>query len=163
MTHGFLGNRGSLMIDVVFVAMFLVLPVLYWSIFSVRSRSRYGFHKRLQVALGVVLLIAVSAFELEMRLVGWQHRAEPSPYWRAGGWNDLVDWSLAVHLTCAIPTFLVWIVVITQALRRFPRPAAPNHHSRHHRIWGWCATVGMTLTATTGWVFYWLAFVARSI
>ncbi|MDA0658276.1 MAG: DUF420 domain-containing protein [Planctomycetota bacterium] len=163
MPDGFLGTRGSLMIDVVFVAMFLVLPVLYWSIYTARVGRHYPFHKRLQLTLGIVLLVAVSAFELEMRLFGWQHRAELSPYWRAGRWNDVVDGSLAVHLACAIPTFFIWVAVIVRAVRTFPRPAAPNTHSGSHRMWGWMAAIGMTLTATTGWVFYWLAFVASPI
>lgn len=160
MAQGFLGTRGSWMIDMVFVAMFAVLPVLCWSIYGVRRKRAYAGHKRWQLALGIALLLAVSAFELEMRLYGWQHRAEPSPYWRAGALNDWIDWSLLVHLCFAIPTFVLWIVVIIRALRNFPRPPHPAAHSRSHRRWGWSAAIGMTLTAVTGWVFYWFAFVA---
>ena len=45
--------------------------------------------------------------------------------------------------------------------RHFPRPAAPSTYSRQHTFWAWLATLGMTMTAVTGWVFYWLAFVAK--
>lgn len=148
------------MIDVVFLAMFAVIPVLFWSLYLVRRRGLYGWHKRIQITLALVLLLAVTAFELEMRLLGWQHRAEPSPFWRPGRWNDWIDWSLAIHLLCAIPTFFLWVMVIVQALRKFPHPPAPGPHSATHRRWGWMAAIGMTLTACTGWVFYWLAFVA---
>lgn len=160
MPEGFLGTRGSLMIDVVFLAMFAVLPVLFWSVYMVRSTHAYALHKRIQLLLGAVLFVAVTAFEIEMRVMGWQHRAEPSPFWRAGRWNDWIDWSLIIHLGCAIPTFFLWVWVIASAWRAFPRPPAPSSHSRSHRFWGWCAAIGMTLTAATGWVFYWLAFVA---
>ena len=36
---GFLGTRASLMLDVVFLAMFAVLPVMGWSIWKVRRRA----------------------------------------------------------------------------------------------------------------------------
>ena len=57
--EGFLGTRASLMLDVVFLAMFAVLPVMGWSIYQVRYRQRYRLHKRVQIALGVILAVAV--------------------------------------------------------------------------------------------------------
>jgi hypothetical protein len=54
----------------------------------------------------------------------------------------------------------VWIVVIVQALRKYPSPPTPNKHSHDHKKGGWLAVILMTLTAVTGWVFYYLAFVA---
>jgi membrane-anchored protein YejM (alkaline phosphatase superfamily) len=75
---GFLGTRASLMLDVVFVAMFVVVPVMGWSIWQVRRRRRYVLHKRVQLVLAAVLLVAVLAFEVDMRINGWQHLAEPS-------------------------------------------------------------------------------------
>jgi hypothetical protein len=148
------------MLDAVFLAMFAVVPVLLWSIRQVRRHRRYERHRRVQIALGIVLAIAVSAFELDMRIHGWRERARPSAYWRDGNWNDAIDWSLLVHLACAVPTAALWAVVLVRALRQFPRPAAPAAHSRAHRRWGWAATVEMVLTALTGWVFYYFAFAA---
>src|SRR5262245_29659513 len=63
---GLLGTRPSLMLDVVVLAMFLVLPVLVVSI-SVVRRGNYQLHKTIQLVLGIVLLLAVVAFELDMR------------------------------------------------------------------------------------------------
>ena len=157
--NGFLGTRASLMLDVVFLAMFVVIPVMAWSIYQVKYHRRYSLHKRVQVILGVVLLIAVVAFEVDMRLNDWTPRAEPSPYWN-GGWSDVVHISLIVHLFFAIPTTFLWIFVIVQALRRFAKPPEPNEYSPKHRFWARLAAIEMTLTAITGWVFYWLAFAA---
>jgi putative membrane protein len=157
---GFLGTRASLMLDVVFLAMFAVVPVLALSIRQVKSRLNYQLHRTIQLALGLVLLVAVTAFEVDMRFfTDWEARAVGSPYYQPEGWSPV--WiSLAIHLLFAIPTLLIWVAVILLALRRFPKPPVPSDHSNTHRRLGWLATIGMTLTSATGWVFYWLAFVA---
>jgi hypothetical protein len=51
-------------------------------------------------------------------------------------------------------------MLILRASWNFPRPAGPNHHSRFHKRWGTVAAIDMVMTTLTGWVFYWLAFVA---
>jgi hypothetical protein len=157
---GFLGTRGSLMLDVVFVAMFLIVPLLGLSIWLVKYRRQYNVHKWLQVGMGLVLLLAVTAFEIDLRFfTDWEQLAAASPYYTQGTWSTV--WvSLAIHLCFAVPTPLVWIFVIVQALRKYDRPPAPGAHSHSHKRWGWVAAILMTMTAATGWVFYWLAFVA---
>ena len=147
------------MLDIVFLAMFLVVPLLGWSIWLARN-GNYASHKRVQLTLAVVLLGAVTAFEIEMRLVGWTDRAALSPYWSGPAWDDWVHYSLAVHLFFAIPTALLWLIVVIRALWQFPKPPQPNHHSQAHRFWARLASFEMVMTAVTGWVFYWLAFAA---
>jgi putative membrane protein len=158
------GSRGSLMLDVVFLAMFLVVPVLLFSVYLVKYRHSYALHKQIQLVLGAVLLLAVGAFEIDMQLfTQWELLAAPSPYFDpAHKWTCRVGLSLIIHLSFAVPTLLLWIVVIVQALRHFPSPPLPCAHSTWHRRWGMIATVGMVLTAVTGWVFYSLAFIATS-
>lgn len=153
--NGFLGTRGSLMLDVVVVAMALVVPVLAFSIYLAKHRRDYSTHKWIQIALGSVLLFAVVVFEVDIRINGWRERAVASPYY-----NSWVFPSLYIHLCFAIPSVFLWAYVIIQALRHFDDPPLPNDHSPHHRTWGWTAAVFMALTAVTGWVFYYLAFVA---
>lgn len=158
---GFLGTRGSLMLDVVFAAMFVVVPVLAASIYLVRWRRQYQWHKWLQVVTAVVLLVAVILFELDIRINGWEERAGPSPYFDpANKWTCPAGISLIVHLSFAVPTQVLWIVVVVAALRKFASPAVPGPHSKWHTRWGTLAAVGMFGTAVTGWLFYWLAFVA---
>ena len=156
---GFLGTRASLMLDVVTVAMAVILPVLAVSIYLVRYRRRYLLHKRLQIGLSAVLFAAVTLFELDMRVNGWRHRAAASPYYSEDG-TSLVSNVLRVHLVFAISTAALWVAVLVQALLKFPRPPAPSLHSRQHILWGRLAALDLTLTAVTGWLFYWLAFVA---
>lgn len=147
------------MLDLVFLAMFVVVPILLWSIYLVRYRKRYSWHKTIQLTLASVLLVAISLFELDLRLLtDWKSKAAQSPYY-GGTWN-WVNTALAVHLTFAIPTLLLWITVVIGATRGFSSPPQPGPHSRWHRPLGWVAVVGMLLTAVTGWIFYWMAFVA---
>lgn len=150
---GFLGTRASFMLDVVFLAMFAVVPIMAWSVWLVRSRRQYKLHKRVQLLLGVVLLLAVTLFEIDMRLHGWEPRAKLSAY------PAMVMPALYIHLCFAVPTALSWIVVIVRALRNFPHDPVPGPHSVQHKRWGWLAVFLMTGTAITGWAFYALAFI----
>jgi len=152
---GFLGTRASIMLDVVFLAMFAVVPVLGWSVWLVKYRRNFALHKRVQVALGLVLLVAVALFEADMRINGWKNRAEASAYF-----DTWVGKALGVHLVFAVTTALLWVFVIVQALRHFSNPPVPNEYSPRHLFWAKLAAVDMLLTAVTGWVFYCLAFVA---
>ena len=158
---GFLGTRATFMLDFVALAMIAVLPVLGWSIYLVRDRKRYELHKRVQFTLGCVLLVTVGLFELDMRVNGWRDRAADSPY---AGHDGAIDWvyvALGVHLCFAVSAAVLWAAVILRALRLFPRPPAPGSHSAWHRRFGKLAALDMLATAVTGWIFYWMAFVAR--
>ena len=148
-------SRGSFMLDFVAVAMALILPTLYTSIAMVK-KGRVDLHRKLQIALGGVLLGAVGAFELDMRLNGWTHLAEPSPFWQTP-----VMTALYVHLGFSVPTALLWFGLIVWSIRRYDPKAGfePAVAGRHRKL-GWSATVGMTGTAVTGWIFYYMAFVA---
>jgi len=157
---GFLGTRGSLTLDIVFLAMFAMLPVLAWSVYLVKYHRNYVWHKRIQLVLAAVLLVTVTVFEVDMRFfTDWEQRAAASRFHVPGTW-DAVWISLAIHLTFAVPTLLLWIYVVVTALRCFPQPPSPAPHSRQHVLLAKLASLGLLLTACTGWVFYWIAFVA---
>jgi hypothetical protein len=153
---GFLGTRASLTVDLLVVIMLGVVVVLGWSVYQVRYRRRFQLHKRVQLALAAVLLGTVALFEIDIRLHGWQNRAAGT----IGGEPAQAVWyALYVHLACAISTVVLWPVVIFLALRSFPNPPQPGTHSRIHVPLARLAAIDMVLTAVTGWVFYWLAFV----
>lgn len=155
--NGFLGTRASLMLDVVFLAMFAVVPILGWSIYLVRTKRNYLLHKRVQVTLSLVLLVAVALFEIDMRFItGWESAAKLSPHYNTG----LVWKALSIHLVFAVTTAVVWTLVVVRALRNIPSPPGPSPHSAWHKRWAWIAALDMLGTAVTGWVFYYLAFIA---
>jgi putative membrane protein len=153
---GFLGTRASFMLDAVCTGMIVVMLALIWSIRQARVHRNFQLHKRAQLALAVLLAIVITAFEVDIRVNGWQHRAAGSV---DGEPSQAVYTALAIHLFFALTTVLLWIVVIVRGLRRFPHPPAPNEHSAFHRRFGWIAAIDMLLTTVTGWVFYVLAFV----
>lgn len=144
------------MLDFVVVAMVLVLVALGYSVFQVRKKKNAKLHRTVQLVTAVVLLVTLIAFEVHVRMTDWRSLAEPSPYFESG----LVDWSLWIHLLFAIPTPVVWGVVIGFGLSRFKKSFEVGRFNQTHRFWGRVAAGMMGMTAVTGWVFYYLAFVA---
>ena len=158
---GFLPWRGPFMLDVIVIAMVFVLIALAWSLYSVKCRNRYQRHKVTQLCLTGGLLILLLFFEIDIQFFeNWRQRADASPYYDAATRSGLAVYSLWIHLFFATTTLALWLLLILQALIHFPNPPRPNSHSRYHARWGMVAAIDMLLTAVTGWVFYFLAFVA---
>lgn len=160
---GFLGTRASLGMDVVLVGLVALLPVLAWSV-SLARRGRYLAHKRLQLFIVAALLAAIVVFEIDIRLISdWKIRAAGGPLWGRppnAWWPTGVVVALGIHLVFAVSTLVLWAWVVWEALRRFPAPPAPGSHGPRHRVMARLAAADLLLTAITGTVFYWLAFVA---
>ncbi|MFQ5734286.1 MAG: DUF420 domain-containing protein [Planctomycetaceae bacterium] len=163
MNDGFLGNDSSLMLDVVVCALVLVVPVLLFSIYTVKFRRGFLLHRHLQTALGAALLLTVGAFEVDMQIVhgGWENVVnKPEQPQRVTGEDlETVQTLLWVHLVFAISTPVLWTVTLVLAWRRFPSPPQPGEHSRLHKTLGWLSAVDITLTSVTGLVFYYVAFI----
>lgn len=163
LSNGFLGYPTTFMLDFVVCALALIVPLLLWSLWLVKFRSRYALHKRLQIALGIVLLVAVTVFEVDVQMVhgGWENivaKQPLNPEELASKIAAVRPW-LRVHLLFAVTTPLLWITTITLALLRFQNPPLPGPHSRLHKVLGWASTVDITLTSVTGLLFYYVAFV----
>lgn len=155
MPGGFLpGSRASLILDLIVVTMAVVLPVMIYSLLQVRRHKRYEKHRNLQIVLGVLLGIAILCFEVDMRLSGWRHLAEPSPYY-----ETLVFPALYVHLCFAVPTLVLWSYTIFQAVRH-QIISAPSASRFRHKTFGRLSAYSMIATTLTGWIFYWFAFMA---
>ncbi len=151
---GFLPFRGSLMLDVVFVAMFAIIPVLVLSVVLVKKKL-FRWHRNLQVGTAIVLLLAVIAFEVDMRFVThWPTLAEKSTLYSA------CYPLLYLHLMFAIPTPFLWAVIIVGALRNFDKNFQAPHYRDRHRVLGWFGIGLMLGTAITGVIFYAAAFIA---
>jgi hypothetical protein len=164
MKNGFLGFDASFMLDVVACALVLVVPWLLFSIFTVKVQRNYTFHKNLQLALAVVLVLAVGAFEVDMQFIhgGWENIVNKNPEAPRRSAEEMAKilTVLYVHLGFAVTTPVLWAVTIALALKRFPTPAGPSAHSPLHKTLGWLSAIDLTLTSATGLLFYYLAFIA---
>lgn len=160
---GFLGYQTTFMLDFVVCALALVVPLLLYSLWLVKVRRNYLGHKRLQIALGLILLVAVTAFEVDVQLVhgGWENIVARQPLDEAqlaAKISSVRPW-LLVHLLFAVTTPVLWTITITLALRRFGKKPQPGSHSRLHAVLGWASTLDITLTSITGLLFYYVAFI----
>ncbi len=153
---GFLGTRASLMLDILVLGMLVVVAVLSWSIYQVKFCRRYRLHKAVQLTLGAVVLVVVTLFEVDIRTYGWEMRASGVEDGKAPA---IVWYALYIHLVFAVSSIILWPVTIFLALRNFPNPPRPSSHSRIHVPLARTAALDMVMTAITGWIFYWLAFV----
>lgn len=160
---GFLGNHASFMLDFVVVALVLIVPILLYSLYAVKFRRQFALHRNLQVLLGVVLLVAVALFEVDLHFVqgGWKNVV-------AKRTNPVTDEQMAqiqsvlrIHLIFAISTPFLWVITTIAALRRFPNPPTPGPHSGWHKLLGWASAIDITLTSITGLVFYYFAFMMK--
>ncbi|MCA9048591.1 MAG: DUF420 domain-containing protein [Planctomycetaceae bacterium] len=160
---GFLGYRTSFMLDFVVCALVVIVPLLLYSLWLVKVRRDYNRHKWLQVILGVTLLAAVTAFEVDLQVVhrGWENivrKSIPEEAALTARVAEVRPW-LRLHLIFAVSTPVLWFLTLVLAFRKFPAPPAPGKHSRVHRTLGWLSTIDITLTAVTGLMFYYVAFV----
>jgi len=145
------------MLDIVAIAMVIIVLVMALSIHLVRNRKNFAVHKKIQIATTAFLAVMIVAFEIDMRfLTNWRESARVSPYY-ATGW---VDRFLMIHLLFAIPTPFVWGAVIWSAMKRFKQSFQQGDYNCKHRLYGRIAAVMMLMTAVTGWIFYYMAFVA---
>jgi uncharacterized membrane protein YozB (DUF420 family) len=154
--EGFLPNsRASFILDLIVVAMALVIPVMLYSLAAVRRQRNYEKHRFIQISLGVTLGLAILAFEVDMRWNGWRHLAEASPYYQT--W---VFPALYIHLFFAIPTLFLWVYTIYMATRHRINQATGGRTRFEHKKYGRLSAYTMIATTITGWIFYYLAFLA---
>jgi hypothetical protein len=163
MQNGFLGYPTTFMLDFVVCALVLIVPMLLLSLWLVKVRRNFHAHMKLQLSLGVVLLLAVTAFEVDIQWIhgGWENivaKQSLSDEALAAKIGDVRPW-LMIHLVFAVSTPFLWITTIVLALKRFGRNPAPGPHSRLHSLLGWASTCDITMTSVTGLIFYYLAFI----
>ncbi|MCH9654349.1 MAG: DUF420 domain-containing protein [Planctomycetes bacterium] len=164
MEYGFLGYRSTFMLDFVVSALVLIVPLLLFSLYSVKLKRNFSLHKKLQIVLGAVLLVAVTAFEIDVQIMhgGWQNIVNQREIPLTPEQFNFARNVLYVHLVFAVSTPLFWATTLFLALKRIPNPPAPCAHSKLHQKLGWISTIDITLTSLTGLYWYYVAFVASA-
>lgn len=152
------------MLDVVVTALVAIVAVSLYSLYVVKFQHNYRLHKNLQLFLGVTLLVAVTAFEVDTQWVhgGWKNivNKDPDSPRLTGAKFLQVQQVLRIHLIFAISTPVLWALTLGLAWKNFAHPPRPGKHSRTHKILGWLSAVDVIATSVTGLWFYYLAFVA---
>ena len=164
MEYGFLGYRSTFMLDFVVSALLLIVPLLLFSLYSVKIKRNFALHKKLQILLGAVLLVAVAAFEVDVQIMhgGWQNIVNQRETPLTPEQFSYVKNVLYVHLVFAITTPFFWAATLFLALKRIPSPPVPCAHSGLHKKLGWISTIDITLTSLSGLYWYYVAFVAST-
>ena len=162
MKDGFLGYHTSFMLDFVVCALFAVVPLLLYSLWLVKVKRKYNAHKWLQLSLGIILLVAVGLFEVDLQIVhgGWENivrKSIPDEAALQQKVEEVRPW-LWTHLLFAVTTPFLWFATLFLGFKRFSAPPVPGDHSRLHKKLGWLSTLDITLTSVTGLWFYYITF-----
>ncbi|MFO0554097.1 MAG: DUF420 domain-containing protein [Polyangiaceae bacterium] len=150
--HGFLGTRADLLVDLALVV-FVVLPIAMPRVFKVGARGQHGVHRALQLVLFLLMTVAVSVLEVDIRLSGGT-RVFAAPAGNLLG--RFAPAFLLVHIGIAVATWLTWLTLVVHSARRFRRGerSLPGPFSSTHRQWGKRIWYGLVATATTGTTLY---------
>ena len=152
LTTGFLGTRADVFVDIAMV-FFAGAPFLMTQALRLAAQRRFHAHRRLQVGVLLLAIVAVLLLEGSIRFGHAVDAFTVSTYYGTATMAGL----FAVHLALAGPTFVGWTVLALLSWRRFPR-VLPGSFSPRHRFWGWLTFVGLWLTCVTGVGLYVLSF-----
>ncbi len=155
MPSSFLFPRSDLLIDLIVVATVAAVPLLAYSIHLARQR-KILLHRRLQLTLTVVFILATIALEIDIRMAGGMRHFSQGGRFEG---TALLQWTLYVHLTIAAANAFFWVILPIWSHRAHIRGELPGPRSRKHRALGRVAAVLCILTAGTGVQLYILGFV----
>lgn len=147
-----LTTHGDLLMDFVVLSMVIILPALFISIHRLRKYKNYKKHRNIQVGLYLTLLIAIIAFEYDLKMQGgiWE-MTKYSPY--AG--TDYLKYTVYIHLFFSFSTAFLWTLTIPASFYIYRHRLGPNRYSKIHKTIGWIGLIFMLGTGLTGsWLYY---------
>lgn len=147
-------NRAPIILTILALALFFVVPTLLWSLRQARL-GKYQVHKRTQIGTSTAIFILLIFFEMQIPGSDWIKQTAQSSFPEA-----TIRSYLSVHKSIAISTTLLWTMTFLLAFWRTPNPPRPSTHSKVHKIMGTSSAVMLIITAISGWIFYWMAFIA---
>ena len=150
-----MGTGAPFMMDVVVLALMVLVPLLFYSIRQVKPGNPI-LHKRLQLLMAAILLLAVILFEIEVRLAGGIYELTNNSLYYKTRFFDIM---LYTHLVFAISTPFLWAWTIAGALRHFKNGSMGVYAEMHKKL-GWLSAMDLVCTSATGiWVYY-ISFIA---
>jgi uncharacterized membrane protein YozB (DUF420 family) len=152
--RGFLGTRADILMDLVIVSLVVIVPLLAWSWSRARDAD-FGAHRKIQIGLFSVLVVAVILFEADIKMSGGIFELTKGS--RYDG-TAFLKASVYVHTALSILTSLIWVSLIVFSLIAFGNPPKAGRFGTVHRMVGRIGMVGMILTSITGVQLYILGF-----
>lgn len=151
--ESFLGQRGDALIDIVMLSIVAVAPILVWSWALARAR-RWTDHKRVQLAVAIVLAVVVGVFEWDLtRSGGIFVITADSPY--AG--SALLNFWIYTHTAFSISSTVIWLFLVIASLIKFPNPPLPAAFPTH-RYFGRLGMITMLAAGVTAIPMYYYGF-----
>jgi len=153
--EGFLGTDAPFMMDFVVVALVAVVPALMYSVASVK-KGKVELHKKMQIGLAIILLIAVLLFELEIRLAGGIFNLMENSVYHGSSKFEIV---LFIHLIFAVTTPFLWGWTIFSGLKNYEGGKFKEGYAKKHIFLGRISIIDLLLTSGTGLLVYYMAFI----
>lgn len=148
-------GRADLVVDFTLLVN-LLAPAIALASFRLARTGRRDAHRRVQLALLAICILAVVALEVRIRVGGG------SGALLAGAPASLMTLAratLAVHIVVAVATYAAWVWLAVASSRRYG-VVLPGRFSRAHRRAGWWIFGGLCFNAASASAMYLLAFVA---
>ncbi len=155
MPQGFFGSRADLLVDIVLVFN-LVAPVWAYGAARLARRGDFVTHRRLQIALCVMLFVCLFSLEGSIRMHGGSGSLiAGSPY--AG--TALLKGVFIAHIGPAVITYIVWAWLTFTSYRR-KDARLPGDFSATHRRLAYGVIAGLLWTAVSAVAVYYFGFLA---
>jgi len=155
MPPGFLGVRGNLITDFVFVCN-LIAPI--WALAAARAARRgdHARHLRLQAGLWLAMIVNLFLLEGLIRLSGGSGSLMGDSPW-AG--TTTLEVAFLLHVVPAVATYLLWSWLVVVTYRRW-KAATMGSFSARHMLLGKIVIAGLIWTAVSACFVYYLTFAA---
>lgn len=151
----FLGARADALMDIVILSLAIIIPIILYSYRKVKN-GEYATHKRIQLWLGIALLIVVIIFEMDMRQHGGIFEMVKGSRFEG---TLFLNASIYFHTFLSITTSIIWLILILVSMRKFDKDPVPNSFSKRHKFWGKIGMIDMILTGITGVQLYICGFI----
>lgn len=148
-------SRADLVVDLTLVVNLLAPAVAFASLRLARGR-RHDLHRKVQLALLAVCLLAFVALEVRIRVAGGSGALLAGAPAHLMG---LARVALGVHISVAVATYVGWIWLAIASSRRY-KATLPGRFSRVHGRAGRWIFGGLCFNAASATLMYLLAFVA---
>ncbi|PCJ62828.1 MAG: DUF420 domain-containing protein [Planctomycetota bacterium] len=156
---GFFPYQATFMLDLVVVALLAVVPILVYGVILARLK-KYALHARVMTGLGIVVLVVVVLFEVDMRLHG-SIKQIMIDAGREDAYTSGFFTLLCIHIFFSVSTCAIWFWTIYKAIKKFGlKNTQPNEYSSTHKKLAILAIIDIVCVAVTGLMVYYFAFIA---